>query len=71
MQVICVDATIIISDRYILNVILSSLNLVIISPMLHFALIKLVEFVVICMYLTMKKMNGFIKWISDIDVTSI
>lgn len=70
MQVISVDATIIISDRYILNVILSSLNLVI-SPMLHFALIKLVEFVVIRMYLTMKKMNGFIKWISDIDVTSI
>lgn len=58
MQVISVDATIIISDRYILNVILSSLNLVIILPMLHFALIKLVEFVVIRMYLTMKKMNG-------------
>lgn len=33
MQVISVDATIIILDRYILNVILSSLNLVIISPM--------------------------------------
>lgn len=69
MQVINVDATIIISDRYILNVILSSLNLVIISPC--FALIKLVEFVVIRTYLTMKKMNGFIKWISDIDMTSI
>lgn len=37
MQVICVDATIIISDRYILNVILSSLNLVI-SPIVTFCI---------------------------------